>query len=240
MLTSRLPILTAGGLPKHGLVCYHDLYDPTSTNLIIPSTYNAAYPLQLGSVAGSDTNDPAWATGGKGLSFVTDDYCLTGSLAGVALVGPWAAVLAGKFTGTNAGGSYWIMDPAADETTFCSMRVGVAGEGKIGARIQASGDGVASAQLDVPTDGYIAVVAACSNGVITLSRLDTGALAATGQRAPTGTPRIGLGGTGGVSKANSATLVSHLLYNRTLSPAEIQRAYRYLKALWASRGVTIL
>jgi hypothetical protein len=71
--------------------------------------------------------------------------------------------------------------------------------------------------------------------------LDTGAeTGAVASKLPTGTPRVALGAdvVGGAITASQESNY-HVLYNRSLSNAELTRAYKILQVKMALRGVTI-
>jgi hypothetical protein len=53
-------LLTPTGIPRGGLICWHDLYDPTSALASVPDLSGNGCSLQRGSTAGEDSNDPTW------------------------------------------------------------------------------------------------------------------------------------------------------------------------------------
>lgn len=236
-------LMTPSGIPRSGLVCWHDLYDPTASLASVPDLSGNGYSLQLGSTAGEDSNDPAWATGGKGLVFTTDDYCLTGNLSGVAMAGPWTAIVCGNFPGAADDATIWGMGSAKSSTAHTALQQKTGSVAKCqtngGITTVGSDDDVA-----LNTDGYsIYTLVAVPGGSIVGTRLDTRDTATVASQSPTATPRIALGAlprTSMVTILDAGTMLGHLFYNRALSDAEIQRIYRVLKAMWAARGVTIL
>ena len=237
-------LMTPSGIPRSGLVCWHDLYDPTESLASVPDLSGNGYSLQRGSIAGADTNDPAWATGGKGLVFTTDDYCLSPNLP-VAMTGPWTIVLAARHGNELANSHAWsIADASVDGSPFVSMRCGTTGflQPRSYNGVSATSPGTL---LTVPTASICVVAMTVTSAGLVASRIDTGVSVSCAHPspAPSGNVRVGLGCWAAktpINIAGSLSAYSHLFYSRALSNAEIQRIYRSLKATWAARGVTIL
>lgn len=221
------------GIPRSGLVCWHDLYDPTESLASVPDLSGNGYSLQRGSTAGEDSNDPTVL--GPGLSFATDDYCLTGNLTGVSMAGDWTVVLCGLFNGTKNG--VWVFS-AGDANE--RQRIYYQGDNNL--RVGSTTDGTTvaySASLAVP-DTALVVAVVCRTDALTLRRLDTMAGVACANNKPDGAAKLILGAHSLAGQADAFTAYEHLFFNRALSNAELQRIYRSLKATWAARGVTIL
>lgn len=229
------------GIPRSGLVCWHDLYDPTASLASVPDLSGNGYSLQRGSTAGEDSNDPAWGTNGKGLVFTTDDYCLTGNLSGVSMAGPFTLIMVANFTA--ASGRYWSLENGAATDQgfrFCPS------DGRFQTQMQNVSYTYGHAALPIPDAVVAMAVVKSGSGADRpkVLRMDTGATAAGPiGNMPTGVPRIGIGcqASSTVDRlVDNMTAHSHIFYNRALSNAEIQRIYRSLKATWAARGVEIL
>lgn len=196
------------------------------------------YSLQRGSTAGADSNDPTVL--GPGLSFVTDDYALTGNLSGVDMAGDWTAVLVLIQTGSEVAKYPWCLGVADDLQHFAGLRqTGVANQLTVRMNQISASDSPAITTSSVSPQ-CLSVRAV--NGTAVLTRLDTNESAANPiARYPVGIPRIAVGNIAYLNAAlDSGTIYSHLFFSRALSNAEIQRIYRLLKATWAARGVTIL
>ena len=227
------------GIPRAGLVAYHDLYDPTASLASVPDLSGNGYALRLGSTAGADTNDPAWAAGGKGLVFTTDDYCLTADLPAMDLASPFTWVLIAK--GITGDGNYigGLCLP-----TGYSNYVLLQHFGPNTWRLRwDDGTGGVYNQLTVADDALHCVSVVRAPSSLKWQVWDTGAVGTVGTlRSPAGTPRLGLACMPGSSAlypwAKGEALTS-LVWNRALSDAELQRIYRTLKATWAARSVTI-
>jgi hypothetical protein len=220
------------GIPRSGLVCWHDLYDPTESLASVPDLSGNGYDLQLGSTAGADTNDPAWGTDGKGLVFLTDDYALTGNLSGVTAADDWTVIFS---TTTNSNGYYWAI--AASITDYCCIRAGSAGN----LRMKSSNSTDSSESLYLSIIGPTVVVGQSADGILRLFCASNPASIVTCSNISTAvTAKIWLMSLLGAVPVAESTVYSHLFYNRALSDVEIQRIYRSLKATWAARGVTIL
>ena len=237
-------LMTPSGIPRSGLVCWHDLYDPTESLASVPDLSGNGYSLQLGSTAGEDTNDPSWVSDGLGLSFVTDDYCLTPTLTGVDPSAPWTVVLAGVWNLYAKGKTLWGLSTAtywhriyrtADSVNYTRVH---------------SYAGSDASYSTTPTlypsyTSPVALVARANADSVMLKDMGTGSTATCTNANPAGECRIGLGcvaksSIADGSSADSMTAYSHLFYSRALSNAEIQRIYRSLRATWQSRGVSIL
>lgn len=195
------------------------------------------YSLQRGSTAGADSNDPAVL--GPGLSFVTDDYCLTPTLTGVDPAAPWTVIVAGIWSMYVAYSTSWSL-ATADHW----QRIFRPGQ-HLTQTVGQSYDGYGSNTSPILTPSRISPVVltmVSTDDSLTLIDMATGNSSVGTNRKPTGDCRIGLGclaksGVAGI--VDSMTVYSHLFYNRALSNAEINRAYRVLKGTWAARGVTI-
>lgn len=225
-------------IPMAGLVCWHDLYDPTQSLASVSDLSGNGYSLQLGSTSGADTNDPAWATGGKGLVHTTDDYCLTGNLSGVSMADDWTVLLCLLPDGTT--GTVCGIANAGSDTEYQRV-ISSGGYLRVGSR---HGTEVLDTSPGLAVSKTVPGLYEWSSrdGTICLKHVATGTSTTVANQSPTGTPRVGLGCIGRATQtllADAITFYEALLYSRALSTAEINRAYRVLKGTWAARGVTI-
>jgi hypothetical protein len=228
-------LLFPSGIPRRGLVCWHDLYDPTESLQSIPDLSGHGYALQRGSAAGADSNDPTWVAGGKGLSFVTDDYALTGNLGDPAtpctLLFVVASDAVGGFVGGfgNAANNYIALQLSGSSGVH-----GVASSGSTGSLVRTPG----ATECFVVVSGGNGVplrFGRCRDGLTWAS--DGPALSVVGGASPV---VLGSNRLGGSTFLPSGTAYEHLCYDCTLSYAEIARIYRAVKSTWAGRGVNVL
>ena len=219
-------------IPMAGLVCWHDLYDPTQSLASVSDLSGNGYSLQLGSTSGADSNDPAWGTDGKGLVFTTDDYALTGELSGVTAADDWTVIFS---TTTNSPGYYWAI--AASITDYCCIRAGSAGN----LRIRSSNSTGSSESPFLSIIGPTVVVGQSADGILRFFCASNPASIVTCSNISTAvTAKISLMSLLGVVPIAESTAYSHLFYNRVLSDAEINRIYRVTKGKWAGRNISIL
>jgi hypothetical protein len=232
------------GIPRSGLVCWHDLYDPTESLASVPDLSGNGYSLQLGLTAGADTNDPAWVTDGKGLSFVTDDLAMASTESVIDRNGPFTVVFAAKPSGSSGILMALVMPSVAGVWRYHVVRY--TGSAQVGLASYAGGSTVSDSLSVDPTEHQVfAFVGGAAEN--RLMRCDTGASVAISRLQITnvGGLRLEHGATWRADQtygnaANSLTVLGDVAANRALSNAEIQRIYRSLKAMWAARGVTIL
>ena len=226
-------------VPRSGLVAWHDLYDPTESLASVPDLSGNGYDLQRGSTAEADSNDPTWITDGKGLSFDTDDYCLTDDLSGVTMAGDFSLIVLAANTSTLNYATLVALGTYADDHHRQTIQTLASGGLRIGTK---EGESNLTSPKLATAVSPCAYVAQNLSGTLSLQRLDTGDRVTIASVAPVGTPiRLGVGTRAdGRSLLDSGTAYEILLYNRALSDAEIQRIYHRLKATWAARGVTIL
>jgi hypothetical protein len=200
------------------------------------------YSLQRGSTAGADSNDPTVL--GPGLSFITDDYCLTGDLSGVDMAGPWTTVVVVKPSGALGDSFVWSLGTYSDDNHRQSIYQSGASEMRVNSK--KTGAIVSGGAVTKDQSAYQCFVAqvASLGADLVLQRLDTGDFISLTNKNPVGSPvRIALGAASSALSGtllDSGTFLAHIFYNRALSNAEIQRIYRTLKATWAARGVMIL
>lgn len=199
---------------------------------------------QLGSAAGSDTNDPAWATAGLVFDGV-DDYVNVDALAvynnGSAAFTVMAVVKAAPQNAIRL----WGEGNTVDTGTIASLGSGAGGT--IGKALAFVRDAAAANPLNVAS---IATVfdntwhsAAWSDNNGAWALLVDGLPDSSGSYTR---PSLTLtkGTIGALGRATygsflAGTLAALLAYNRPLSAAEVLQNHRYLKATLASRGVTL-
>jgi len=230
------------GVPRSGLVCWHDLYDPTESLASVPDLSGNGYSLQRGSTAGEDSNDPAWGTDGKGLVHTTDDYCLTSDLSGVDMAGDWTVVLCGLWNLYDAFGTLWSLSTATHWHRLYRVIDDVS-QLRAQSYAGAGANYTTAPTLNPSHTSPVALALVAAGDTLTLTDLGTGHSSVSANAKPIGACRIGLGCVSTATIAGVAdamTAYSHIFYNRALSNAEIQRTYRSLKATWAARGVTVL
>lgn len=219
-------------------------YVQTTTLQSIPDLSGNGNVLTRGSNASaSDSNDPTVL--GPGLSFLTDDYALTGNLSGIDMDSSWTAVVCGIFPLQPTGRAAWsLSDGASTNAEQTLISSGAANGVKLQTK-DAAGYDLSSSKLTASGAAPEALVIRCSDGVMTAwyCQNPSTTISLISRTLTNGTPRIGIGCSARSVVTNiveTLTFHSHLFYNRALSTSEIQRAYRYLKAQWAARGVTIL
>lgn len=198
------------------------------------------YHLQRGSTLSADTNDPTVL--GPGLSFVTDDYALTGDLSGVDMAGDWTVVLCGLWNLYDAYGTLWSLSTATHWHRLFRVADGVSPL-RAQSYAGAGANYTTEPTLKPSHTSPVALALVAAGDTLTLTDLGTGRSSVGANAKPIGACRIGLGcvSTATISGvADAMTAYSHLFYSRALSDGEIQRIYRSLKATWAARGVTIL
>jgi len=227
--------MTPTGIPRRGLVCHHDLYDPTSALQIIPDSSGHGVTLQRGSAAGADSSDPAWDADGKGLVFATD-YCITGGLVAPPLNGPWTVIAVLKYNGTS--GTPLCL--GGDAAHFHRLSHGGAGALMIGTGA-GGGENNSAGTVAMSAVSPVAIVWSNTGSLMTLKRVDTGASATLAPLAAAGTAKLGVG-TRSDAIANvvdAMTGYEFLLYSCVLTNAETQRGIRAIRAFWSPLGVTI-
>ncbi len=236
-------LMTPSGIPRSGLVCWHDLYDPTESLASVPDLSGNGYDLQLGSTAGADTNDPAWGADGKGLVFVTDDYCTFtpaytwGDPLSIVMVVKGAA---------QTDHRLFSLGLSTSDTPIMSLSTSAAAPTnklRVYARSQQS-NALYQDSAAVAFDDVWRVVG-CVVAASAFSFFVSGAIESYAHGGFSGTATFDRGGIGALLRTGAGSYFNGSMgnvvqYNRALSDAEIQRIYRSLKATWAARGVTIL
>ena len=228
-------IKSPAGLPRRGLVLAHDLVALAETQSV-PSLFGLTQPLQRGSTSGADSAD--FALGASGAVFTTDDYGLTENLAGVTMAGDWTAILV--HAGLQRAANYaWSISVAGSYRSH-----NITGNAT-GIRISTN-DATTERYSDIITTDASAVQACVlwqSSGTLYLKSMDAGQTVSLTGQPSAGAVRIGL-----MCQAASTpraimtqgTIPFHAFYNRALSTAEIARAYRFIKARMAAKGIVVL
>jgi hypothetical protein len=195
--------------------------------------------LQRGATANAEASDPTVL--GPGMSFVTDDYMLTGNLAGVNMAGDWTAIVAGLFNSSSAGKYPWSVGSVASDADFAGIRFSEAG--KAGPIIAATvGGNSLGTSITVSGTSPEILVAQCVGGAVTLKNIRTGENQSTASKAPAPpSVRIGVGclAKAALSPVDALTAYEHLFYNRVLTAGEIRRAANKVCDYWAQWGVSI-
>ena len=194
--------------------------------------------LSRGSNASAaDTNDVTIL--GPGVSGLTDDYAKSAA-TGINKAGPFTLIWIGKPTGTS-GTLLSLTDSATANTKFQRILYSAAATLKAGS--VAGGAESLSGELAVGATDYQMLALTSDGATLTLRRMDTGATVTVADTNPDGNACLGLGCTVGSSVANIADAFEALeciAYSRCDSLPELMRIYRLRKAIWASRGKTVL
>jgi peptidoglycan/xylan/chitin deacetylase (PgdA/CDA1 family) len=213
------------GVSPSGLLAWWDCYDPTAAlTSLLDST--GVYTLEFGAGGAA----PAWAAGGNGIVFVTNDY-LT-STAPLALSSDFTVIACGLFNGSSGR----IVELSYSGTQYQAITHN--GSGQLQGKTSAS-TSTQTANLAVSTQ--IPNVVALRNTAATLGlhRPDTNTTrtVASKQSPYTGTLNVG-------RKSDGSTIVSAMtlyglgLWNRSLQEDEVHHVGHYLDDLWTTRGVT--
>jgi hypothetical protein len=190
---------------------------------------------QLGSTASADTNDPVLT--GTGVKHTTNQYCLSNTVA--MNLQSFTEAITGKFDGTS--GVIWSLADSTVTTKYQAVKQVSAGNVAI---ISRNGEiEMQSANLAVSATDNITLHFSASGGVLTLINLSTGQNVTLVDTAPIASAaRIGVGCVASSTVAqviSSMTWYNQAPYSRPLVSSESIRAYRYIKNIEASRGVTV-
>jgi hypothetical protein len=191
--------------------------------------------LTLGATTGASTDDPAYT--GVGLLFAVD-FAKSGNLTGVTMAGDWSLPIVLKPSGTTGAIVSLADATAADQYQAIEFN----GSTKVRIHTKNGATDTTSDDLTVSNSTVQMLSLVSSGNTITLKLMNTGASVSATNAAPTGTPRLVVGGLG---TSTIGTLADGLnvnllaLYGRALSVSEETRIYRHVKSLFAGRGVAV-
>lgn len=208
----------------------------------IPNQRGTVLPLQRGSAAGVDTNDPT-LTGGYA-QHTTDDYFLSPTVSpSISMAGNWSLYFAGMISGSAAAGIISIADPtvAVQHQTIQQSALGLV---NVQQRQDAS-TVTTSGTLAVPANAYVMLGARKSGGTITLKRFDTGTTVSLASPIASTAARLGIGAiprSTVVSIIDSLRSVALVAYASVPSERQEAAIYRYMKgrALGLPTPITVL
>ena len=209
----------------------------TAESGLIDLSGNGSHLSRGSNASGADTNDVTIL--GPGVSGLTDDYAKSAA-TGINKAGPFTLIWIGKPTGTS-GTLLSLADSATANTKFQRILYSAAATLKAGS--VAGGAESLSGELAVGATDYQMLALTSDGATLTLRRMDTGATVTVADTNPDGNACLGLGCTVGSSVANIADAFEALeciAYSRCDSLPELMRIYRLRKAIWASRGKTVL
>lgn len=234
--------------PTRGLVGFWDLINVQGDPQTVPSLYGGAYPLQRGATAGAEASDGAF--GASGWVASGDDF-LKATIALANLTGPFTAVVVMRF---DAGSAYqqvmgqwqsatdtpWNLQTTNDATPLLQLTRGN-NAGGVGYR-RWNGPSAPVGQMNfyavrstshlIETQPTFWKGGTASNGV-DIGDTGTGAAAGT-----SGSFYVGM--RNGAEIPTTGVVALMAFANVAWTEAEIQRAYRAMKAAAAAKGVAVL
>lgn len=209
----------------------------TAESGLIDLTGNG-YHLQRGATTGAEASDPTVL--GPGLSFDGGDGAFTADI-GINKNNPFTILFPCKPSGSS-GTLIALTDSATASTKFQRLMFSAGNAVKAGSA--AGGAESLSDALTVDGTAYQVLALTSDGTTLTAKRMDTGASVTVADTNPDGNARLGIGCTAGstpmANLASALIALEPVAHNRLLSNAEIQRAYRAVKSVWAGYGVTVL
>lgn len=214
-----------GGIVKNGLVAEYR-FDEGSGQVL--TDYRGGYNGQLGSTAGSDTNDPTWGT--EGLTFATDDYVTCGNPSAFNFAANSQITLI-TVAKTTAVGAQSLLLKGRDAIAF-NYNMSLSGTSlRAGNTLNDVNIGTVQAN----TFQFLASVWDGTNvtGWVNKTKGSPVAMA-------TAAPDIGPLNIGGPAQGYlNGAMAYALLYNRQLSDGEMTQNYNALKAKVVARGIVL-
>lgn len=194
--------------------------------------------FQLGSTAGSDTNDPAWS--GNGLTFGTDDYCKSSSPAFDDMPQfTCITVFKAKTYGGGSNGRIW------DKTNRSLYLYGLstyrlfqvrssASDAWDGTRINTTQNSICGIRYNALTPDISPIMYENATK-LNVTHIASG----TGAISSDASSDLYIGNRSTADRYFDGSFYIQLWYNRILSDAEYMQAYNGLRRLMSARGVVI-
>jgi hypothetical protein len=211
-------------------------YFPTTTLQTWADLSGHGYTLQRGATSGAEASDPTVL--GPGISFVNDDYMVTGNLAEATMAGPWTVLLAVLPNG-SANKKMWALGISSGDTQRQCFYQGSATQLVIASKNSTSNTSSALTKSQSAIQVFAMTCGGADNPLV-LRRLDTGETVTAVNKNPTGTSRIVIGANSQATEViDSMTVYEHLFYNRVLTTGEIRRVANKICDYWAQWGVAV-